>query len=116
MVQWKEGVNTEGLQPVMQKAVDLLDITRKQALEQCSQNEAVITAGKEQGHSPTSLHHVGLALDLRTNDYLRTWASILHTALGVGWDVVVEEDHVHVERDPKKLPLEGGDTDGTTGY
>ncbi len=116
MVQWKEGVSSEGLQPVMGELLEKVDFARRRALEYCIQQEAVITAGKESGHSTTSLHHVGLAVDLRTNDYAKAYAHFLSLSLGPGWDVVVESDHVHVERDPKKKPLGGGDTFATSGF
>jgi hypothetical protein len=115
MVQWKQGVSSEGLEPVMSKALDILEFARKKALDYCSLQEAVITAGKDPGHSANSLHHVGLAIDLRTNDFAQAYAHFLSLELGVGWDVVVEVDHVHVERDPKKSPLERGDTLATSG-
>ena len=41
-----------------------------------------------------------------THDVIEKWVELLKLRLGPGWDVVVESDHLHVERDPKKKPLD----------
>ena len=115
---WKQGVESGGLHPEMSAVLDILDATRQEALTRCAPGQAIITAGKESGHSAHSLHHDGLALDVRTKDVAQVWAGILEERLGVGWDVVVEVDHIHIERDPKKRPLatrsDSGEATGTT--
>ena len=61
----------------------------------------IVTSGFDGKHSATSLHYKGLAVDLRTRDFTDEWARYLRNALGSGWDVVVEPDHIHVELDRK---------------
>ena len=82
----------------------------------------LVTSGSDGKHSPGSLHPKGLALDftgtigvgrLASISELDTIASGLRIRLGPGCDVVLEvfpakpsRNHLHVERDPKKRPLE----------
>lgn len=60
------------------------------------------------GHKdrPKSLHHQGLAVDIRTRhvgaQLLRTIYETIHGVLNPrGFDVVLESDHLHIEYDPK---------------
>lgn len=55
-----------------------------------------VTAGTDGKHMEGSLHYKGLAADLRfpLRDEIKA-------ALGQGWDVVWELDHIHIEYDPK---------------
>lgn len=111
-------VNITDLHPEMQAALAILDETRRDALQALMTGEAVITAGKESGHSEHSLHHDGLAIDIRTKDFAEKWAWLLEQELAAkGFDVVVEKDHIHIERDPKKKPLDpfGSSVSGTGG-
>lgn len=80
-------------------------------------NECVITAGTkftyDNGkfiHSVESLHPFGLALDLRTRYFegygeIEEVAEKLRKELGPEFDVVIEDDHIHVEFDPPKAPV-----------
>lgn len=56
-------------------------------------------------HSPGSLHYVGLAADLRTNNVpegrVPTLFNNLKIALGAQFDTVQESDHIHIEFQPK---------------
>lgn len=65
----------------------------------------VITSLGEGTHLPNSLHYKGAAFDCRSRHVkvavLPTLLRELKTRLGVDWDIVLEEDHVHVEYDPK---------------
>lgn len=70
--------------------------------------DMVITAGSDGRHSPGSLHYLGLAADIRTNNVLPgQLESILiglKDALGgehSEFDVVNENDHLHIEYQPK---------------
>lgn len=68
--------------------------------------DPVITAGHDQaGHSPTSDHYTGNALDLRCNNVSTTackqWVIALQNALGSPYDVLFEDwggsnSHVHI--------------------
>ena len=84
----------------------------------------LLTSGTDGKHSPSSLHPVphGLALDytgiepnglLASIPELQSMASAVRAKLGRAFDVTEEifperpsKNHVHVERDPKKRPLE----------
>lgn len=76
----------------------------------CSVYEAfgypvTVTSGSDGAHRPQSLHYSDRALDYRTRHVsVRDRARItekLKKQLGAGFDVVLEEDHLHVEWDPK---------------
>jgi hypothetical protein len=83
----------------------------------------LITSGSDGKHGPGSLHPAphGLALDsigvfgehVSPVEELHIAAGLLRRALHPGFDVVAEvfpakpsRNHLHVERDPKKRPLE----------
>ena len=68
--------------------------------------QLVITAGVDGEHMDGSLHYQGLALDFRTRDMneddVKVVASNCQTLLHpLGYDVVMESDHIHIEYDPK---------------
>lgn len=71
--------------------------------------DPVITSGTDGQHMAGSLHYVGLAVDLRTNNLTSGKAqeilTALKTAVGVDYDVVLERDHIHLEYDPKELKV-----------
>lgn len=60
-----------------------------------------ITSITDGEHMPKSLHYVGFALDIRkpTSEYDIDYD--LRKCLGKEFDVVVEEDHIHIEYQPK---------------
>jgi hypothetical protein len=65
--------------------------------------ECVITSANDGKHGDKTLHHKGLALDLRTwtlGGREMQVATDLQKALGNEYDVVLEKDHVHIEWDP----------------
>ena len=108
---FKPGVDSERLQPVILDALPLIEEIRLAVLRDLTHRALVVTSGAEGlpatgPHDPTSLHYRGLAVDIRTRDY--TWALLatLRRCLGPGWDVIDEGTHIHIERDPKKRPLE----------
>lgn len=65
----------------------------------------IITSGSDGKHGVNSLHYKGLALDFRTRDLSPLEQQELKQMclqdLGKDYDVVLEEDHLHVEFDPK---------------
>jgi hypothetical protein len=66
--------------------------------------ELVITSANDGKHGDKTLHHKGLALDLRTwnlNGRETEVTAELKKALGNGYDVVLEKDHIHCEYDPE---------------
>ena len=118
-------VNLTDLHPEVLAAQAIIERTFKEALHWCINQEPIATSGAEGTpdngvHSAKSLHYpancpggLGLALDLRTRDVGERWAFLLDQELGPGWDVIYEKDHIHIERDYKKKPLQdptGGST------
>jgi hypothetical protein len=98
----KPGVDLRGLAPQMAIAYCIaLDVYREKVGAHC-----VITSGSDGKHGPNSLHYSGKALDLRTNslrpEQVHPVYVSLKTALGTQFDVVLEDDHIHVEFDPKE--------------
>lgn len=68
-------------------------------------SDLVITSGVDGTHKANSLHYQGLALDYRTHDLpidqVQTVAAKVLTVLApLGYDVVLEGDHLHIEYDP----------------
>ena len=69
--------------------------------------DTVITSATDGKHSATSLHYAGCAVDLRTRHIadqqeVEDIASQLRRALAPHFDVVLEEDHIHMEYQPRR--------------
>ena len=70
---------------------------------------ATITSANDSAHSEKSLHYKGCALDFRTRDFTgdkHALVSLIRASLGENFDVVLEDpdgenQHIHVEYDPK---------------
>jgi hypothetical protein len=65
-----------------------------------------ITSLTEGEHSEHSLHYKGLAFDMRTRDFTveqleSVFNHVKQKLNPIGYDVVKEGDHIHVEYDPK---------------
>ena len=64
----------------------------------------VITAGRDGDHRANSKHYTGEAIDLRTSNLKQKQIDIienaLQTAIGSSYDVLCEDNHIHVEYDP----------------
>lgn len=64
-----------------------------------------VTSINDGVHSKNSLHYEGLAIDLRTRDFIgitaQKMAELIAARLGPDYDVVAEKDHIHVEYDPR---------------
>ena len=65
------------------------------------QTNVTITSGNDSKHKEGSLHYQDRALDFRTHDmppyHVRLWADEIRNRLGPKYDVIVEDDHIHVE-------------------
>ena len=65
----------------------------------------VLTSGNDSKHSENSLHYKNMALDFRTRDLTpdqqMSWTDRMRNSLGNKFDVVLENNHLHVEYDPK---------------
>ena len=69
--------------------------------------QLVITSGTDSIHSINSLHYSGRAIDIRIRDFspknLQAAYNIVKEDLdAVGFDTVMEKDHIHIEWDPKE--------------
>jgi hypothetical protein len=67
-------------------------------------SEAVITSTYEGNHSVSSLHYQNRAFDIRLPGIAaisNVALELLKKELGPDFDVILEEDHLHVEYDPK---------------
>ncbi len=68
----------------------------------------VVTSLNDGKHSTTSLHYDGAAVDLRTTaagilpDVIKKIHAELKKAVVKDFDVILEEDHIHVEYQPRR--------------
>lgn len=97
----KRGVSLDGLFPQMYYALGVM----QQIFLISHQGDLVITCTKDGGHCPRSLHPEGRAVDIRTRDLGPEAASAMERRCDyflspLGFDVVLEADHLHVEYDP----------------
>lgn len=94
----KDGVKLEGVSWQMFHAAIVAE-----AVFAKHGSDLVITSANDGKHGTHTLHHKGLALDLRTWQVAgreQQVANDLQKALGNDYDVVAESDHIHVEYDP----------------
>lgn len=96
----KNGVDLSGLKPEMAVADNrIIQIYHKHG------SVARITSGLEGKHSYKSLHYVGYALDYGIRGLAETSVKTIYkeiaNALGDQYDVILEDDHIHVEFQPK---------------
>lgn len=100
MIQFKEGVSVNGVQPEMAMALHVIGSVYAHMGYYCT-----VTSGTDGSHSKNSLHYAGLAVDTRTRDIAKEFhkelTRRLREALGSEFDVVLESDHIHIEYDPK---------------
>jgi len=93
----KAGVDISRLRPEIRKKLN--EIARR--VWSIEQEELVITSTYEGHHSEGSLHYADLAVDLRRHNQGALVRAELRDKLGMDYDVVLEDDHIHVEYDPK---------------
>ncbi len=96
----KHNVKLQGLQPQIMMAVIVANDIYNQ-----HDKELVITSVNDSKHGENSIHYKGNAIDLRTR-YFGNQEKIevyreIQSRLGYDFDVVLENDHIHVEYDPK---------------
>lgn len=106
MLSLKAGVSLYGIKPEMMVAVIVVnDIMADEGYE------TVLTSVTDGTHGKGSYHPLGYAFDVRTTGvgvmmsgakaYLV--AKRIREALGSDFDVVVEDDHMHIEYDLNKV-------------
>ena len=100
MLSLKPGVRVLGLRPEI-----LLFVMAAQAAYAKRGADLVITSGIEGTHSRGSEHYTGLAVDVRTSNLAPSQVTDviaeLKAALGPDFDILLEDDHLHAEWDPK---------------
>lgn len=103
----KDGVDLDGMHPWVIIAACVYDLLRQSA----RLGEGTITSGRDAGDDvgaarvSNSLHPLGYAVDLRTNDLpggsvgatAQQLARQMQAFLGAGFAVILEEDHLHVQ-------------------
>lgn len=106
-VQFKDGVLL-ALSPTMSSALPIIDRVSLELLDR----GAIITSATDGRHSAGSKHYTGNAVDLRTRDLTRAkvdaYGLRLDNALNAArhvYDVLIEDDHIHIEVDPKVTRL-----------
>lgn len=99
-MQFKRGVNREGVAPEIWRALGFAE----HLLYSWGYLLVVTSLRDGHDHRPASLHNRGLAADIRTRNFppgeKRRFAEVLGKHL-VGYDVVLEKDHLHFEYQPK---------------
>lgn len=103
----KEGTDAKvkGMQPEILLAI----IIASELLWRMFEKDLTLTSVTD-SHKPPSLHPLGYAFDMRTWGMSGTekakFGDELTDLLGAEYDVVVEEDHIHVEFDPKDVEFD----------
>ena len=97
-LKFKDGVFLDGLKQEALYAIDICLLTFHQmALP------LVLTSCRDGEHAPYSHHYKGLAFDIRVWDISRRIPEVcqkLQERLGPDYQVINEENHIHVEYDP----------------
>lgn len=68
--------------------------------------QATITSANDGRHMSGSKHYKGNGIDMRTYDMEGMETVVATTArdfLGENYDLVLEDDHIHVEYDPEEV-------------
>jgi len=101
MLLLKPGVRVAGLRPEILLAVVAAERVCAEMGVDC-----VVTACVDGVHQAGSLHYCGLAVDLRSRDFRPGDAdkaiARIKQCLGADYDVVLENDHIHVEFDQEQ--------------
>ena len=96
----KYGVKLSGLKPEILIA---LLVAEK---EYPSDGILTLTSALEGKHTISSKHYTGYAIDLRTRELSPhdaiEWRNRVASALGLDYDCILEDDHLHIEFDPKR--------------
>lgn len=98
----KSSVTSTSVQPPIYYALGIAEMVyRYNGLK------LVVTSLTDGQHMPDSLHYKGLAADIRTRDIPDVLLRSVHGSLSsvlspMGFDVILEKDHIHLEFDPKE--------------
>lgn len=98
-LRFKNNIDLNGVRPEIVMAAIVAD-----GIYAIHGYECVITSVTEGKHKSGSLHHAGLAMDLRTRHLVPGDEDLivfdLRSALGKQFDVMLEKTHIHVEYQP----------------
>lgn len=94
----KLGVDISRLKPNIRRALKAVEFFYR-----IQKEEPVITSTYEGNHAPSSLHYTNDAIDVRLPKHTQTSQLLEDLEIGLGdkYDIVVEQDHIHIEYDPK---------------
>ena len=100
-MRFKAGCSLRDLRP--ETVVALLVCDRIYAAHE---RQMTVTSVNDGSHMVRSRHYEGRAFDLRINDLPaevreQIGVELQHELTPLGFDVVIESDHFHVEHDPK---------------
>jgi len=101
MLLLKPGVRVAGMRPEILFAIIAAERVCAEMGVDC-----VVTACVDGVHQAGSLHYCGLAVDLRSRNFRPGDAdkaiARIKQCLGADYDVVLENDHLHLEYQPKQ--------------
>lgn len=93
----KAGVDISRLRPEIRKRLNGIAYKIAGVVNE----ELIITSTCEGNHSAGSLHYANLAIDIRRTNKPDETCLILRQYLGKDYDVLLGNDHIHIEYDPK---------------
>lgn len=104
----KAGVKVGGIQPEI-----LLALIVAESIFDSLHLPCILTSAEDSDlHKSTSLHYKGKAVDVRLPSFYNDKPNLddaicgsLRNALGAEYDVVLEANHIHIEYDPKPIPI-----------
>jgi len=92
----KSGVDISRLNREIRRQLPVM----AQALEELTMDELIITSTYEGDHGEGSLHYCNDALDIRRPPAPDAVVKRLKRGLGKDFDVILENNHIHIEYDP----------------
>ena len=102
LVNFKQGVLINGVKPEIVLAMNII----QHAIFDCSAQPCTFTSIVDGLHGIGSEHYIGHAVDIRTNHMSVELRSLvtrtIRERLTVEYQVIDEQDHIHVEFDPQK--------------
>lgn len=107
IIKLKAGVRMQGVRPELSLGITIAAFAFFYAT---GGKAMIITSIMEGAHSVTSLHYAGQAFDVRTTrdahltfEQAEAATGAMKDALGSDFDVILEDNHIHVEYQPRRL-------------
>jgi hypothetical protein len=94
----KAGVDISRLKPCIRKKLGKIETI----IYDIAGEEFVITSTYEGNHSASSLHYCDEAIDIRRPSKPESIIRKIKRFLGLDYDVILYNSHIHIEYDPKK--------------